>query len=187
MQLSIEAIIILVIAIVLLGLGIGFIKNFFGKGTDALAGSFDPIAEHCDVSADNPVVPREIELSQGKSKQVRVCVYNNQVGQIPGATIRLGTCVDPAGLTKTAPTTAGASSALPSDELKFIVLGQDLDKGTTKGYKVGVSTSGTAQLGTYICNAQIQCTGPSTGPKPCLISGPTTTPTIPFQMAITVT
>jgi len=46
MQLSIEAIIILVIAIVLLGLGIAFIKTFFGKGADALAGSFDPIAEH---------------------------------------------------------------------------------------------------------------------------------------------
>ena len=170
MQLSIEAIIVLVIAIVLLGLGIAFIKNFFGKGSDALLGSFDPINERCDVSADNPVIPKDLSVTQGETKQVKICVYNNQNANIPNAVLKISQCVDPSGDKKplNAPTTGTPlPTALPNDEIKITTLAQNIDRGKTVGYKATLAVASApanaggagSELGTYICNVVVECDG----------------------------
>jgi hypothetical protein len=179
MQLSIEAIIILVIAIVLLGLGIAFIKGFFGKGTDALLGSFDAVSERCDVSSDNPIIPKAFSVKQGEANQIKICVYNNQQQRIPNGVFKIANCVNPAGnpLGATPP-----ASALPSGELKFTSLGQDIERGETKGYKTNVQAGSSASPGVYICNIEVSC-GAATG-----VTCPTTAPTpkVTTQVSITV-
>lgn len=77
MQLSIEAIIILVIAMVLLGLGIAFIQGFFKTGEQKLLEPFDAIEFGCDPTANDPITtsPTKIELKSGDQFEVKVCVY----------------------------------------------------------------------------------------------------------------
>jgi hypothetical protein len=188
MQLSIEAIIILVIAIVLLGLGIAFIKNFFAKGSAGLEGAFDPIAEHCDVSADNPVVPREIRLTQGERRQVKICVYNDQAAKIPSAYFAFKECIKPAGATgPAAPLPVSGNYPVSSvGDITLTSAGQDLARGQSYGYKTTVAISETAILGTYICNVEIICRAGTPGCRPQPLNNEPSTPRISAQMAITV-
>jgi hypothetical protein len=45
LELSITAIVVLIIAITVLGLGIGFIKNLFSEGTETISAQFDSVKE----------------------------------------------------------------------------------------------------------------------------------------------
>lgn len=144
MQLSIEAIIILVIAIVLLGLGVAFIKNFFGEGEEALLGKFRPLKEECDVTASNPIIPKEFHVKKGEVNQENVCVYNNQNNDVANGRFEVLECIGPDG------------SAAPSS---FVVnsLGQDIARGESTGYKTTIRTSENVSVGsTYICNIHVR-------------------------------
>jgi hypothetical protein len=77
MQLSIEAIIILVIAMVLLGLGIAFISGFFKEGTTKLQEPFDAIKFGCNPDANDPIKtsPTILSVKPGEQLQVKICAY----------------------------------------------------------------------------------------------------------------
>jgi len=183
MQLSIEAIIILVIAIVLLGLGIGFIKQFFGKGSESLLGKFEPLKEDCDVNANSPLIPKEITLKQGESIQTKICVYNNQEKKVKNAVFKFLKCVGPDGVPILSD--EGANKYAPNlkdDVLVINALGQDIERNRFSGYKVSITagpsgtTTDSSQLGTYICNIVVTdeaCINPTqTGSTaPCVVSG----------------
>lgn len=164
MQLSIEAIIVLVIAIVLLGLGVGFIKNFFGQGSDALLGKFTPLKEECDVTASNPVLPREFHVKKGSVNPMNLCVFNDQQSDVLGGTFEVQGCIGPG--------IAGTSVA-GAHPIEITSLGQDIGRGQSTGYKTTLETAGFVEVGgTYICNLQVKsapqpgstATGASVGP-----------------------
>ena len=77
MQLSIEAIIVLVIAMVLLGLGLTFVRGFFKTGTDKLQEPFDAIEFGCDPSASDPITisPSALEVKAGDDIEPKICLY----------------------------------------------------------------------------------------------------------------
>ena len=175
MQLSIEAIIILVIAIVLLGLGIAFIKNFFGKAQDPLGSQIDSL-KSCNANSETPLLPTNFNVDSTKV-QFDLCVYNNGGLDLKNAKIRILSCMDDGGVDRVyfspetakdptgySATTAPAGTVYPA--LKFANLGFNLEKRksglipvTLSTYKAsGASPSAfdTTQLGTYICNVVVQ-------------------------------
>lgn len=146
MQLSIEAIIVLVIAIVLLGLGIGFIRSFFTQGESGLGEYFDPIQEGCQVDAHNVILPKEFSMKPGSTTLHKVCVYNNRDAQIIDGVFGVRSCMGPDGTDATALITFGS-------------LEQSIDRGQAKGYKIPIAVSREADLGTYICNIYVKQKG----------------------------
>lgn len=97
---SIEAIIVLVIAMVLLGLGIAFIQGFFKTGTAKLTEPFNAIEFGCDPTAANPITtsPPEMEVKAGDELRVKVCVYGTQLA--PGAIVGIKGCTSTTGSTQ---------------------------------------------------------------------------------------
>lgn len=80
LELSITAIVVLIIAITVLGLGIGFIKKLFGAGTEQIAGELSKIKEQIkeQVRTGGELlvfsVPEEVQI--GKPKDTFVGVRN---------------------------------------------------------------------------------------------------------------
>jgi hypothetical protein len=161
MQLSIEAIIILVIAIVLLGLGIAFIKNFFGQAATPLEGQLGSL-KSCNANAQTPFLPTTYKLQQGtKEAGVEVCVFNNEAAKLVDAKIKIDECLTPAGTTVSA-----ANSKIKIQTLKF-----DLDRSKSGLIPITIdaTTTTTADIGTYICGIKVEkdsalASDPSLGP-----------------------
>lgn len=143
MQLSIEAIIILVIAMVLLGLGIAFIQNFFKTGTDKLTEPFDAIQFGCDPNPNRPITlsPPNPELKSGEQIQVKMCVY----AKIPADDAVLGI----EGCKSTSPV------ADAQDIPQLLTQPQDIARTEIGGFSTiltAVDTTGDdLPVGTYIC------------------------------------
>jgi hypothetical protein len=93
MQLSIEAIIILVIAMVLLGLGIAFITGFFRTGTQKLMEPFDDIQFGCSPTSTDPLKtsPSQLSVKAGDQQKVRFCYYTSQ--ELYKAKVEFKNCV----------------------------------------------------------------------------------------------
>lgn len=146
MQLSIEAIIILVIAIVLLGLGIAFVKDFFGKGSNSLLGAFDTANERCDANSNTPIVPKTYSIKRGTTP-ANICVYNDQDSDIVDGTIIVDSCIGP--------NIAGSSTSM----ITITSLGQNIGRAKNAGYKTTVQADSSAEIGgTYICNIRVSGT-----------------------------
>lgn len=96
MQLSIEAIIILVIAMVLLGLGIAFISGFFKTGTSKLMEPFDAMSFGCDPNSNDPIKtsPTVLQLKSGDTLPVKICVYNGGSADAPKVNVGIESCVN---------------------------------------------------------------------------------------------
>ncbi len=77
LQLSINAIVVLVMAMVVLGLGLSFIRNLIGQGENQLGKTIDNIDLNLPASAtDRITIPSEISLKRGGSTEVEVGFYN---------------------------------------------------------------------------------------------------------------
>lgn len=92
LEIGVNTIVILVIAMVLLGLGIAFIKGLFGKLTD-LPEQIDTSGWNTPPTASEPIQlnPPSIELKSGDDKAVEVGVYNKE-SSMRNFTIDIKTC-----------------------------------------------------------------------------------------------
>jgi len=82
LNVSVEAIVVLVLAITILGLGLAFIKNMFGKTTGQLAEVSDQIKEQVvsDIKSSNERLAfykTEIEIKKGEKKTMYFGVRND--------------------------------------------------------------------------------------------------------------
>lgn len=156
MQLSIEAIIILVIAFVLLGLGIVFVKNFFAKAGSQTDRYIDQAGSACNTATlDNPITPTKFQIKQGGSSTQEICVLNNAAKPIKTGKLELIKCYEPtAGAEATAGTISIISGPLP------------IQRAEGKSYQATIKTKGDASLGTYICNIQVKDTE---GTEPAIV------------------
>lgn len=91
LEIGVNTIVILVIAMTLLGLGVVFVRNFMGK-----LGSTVDVIDVADIknppTSDQPIklMPNTITIKAGKDKNVDVLVYNKFPTQ--GFTISFGAC-----------------------------------------------------------------------------------------------
>lgn len=100
LNLGISTIVVLVIAMVVIGSSVSFIRTLFSEGEDVLIGTFP--AKELNPTRDEPLVleSNTITLKQGERKVVRTAVYNresqrhNFTIELPGCTNTTGGNVD---------------------------------------------------------------------------------------------
>jgi hypothetical protein len=149
MQLSIEAIIILVIAFTLLGFGIVFVKNVFTKAGGSVDTQLGQATSVCNTAnGNNPIIPDGFEVEQGGNTKQDVCVFNNAANPITSGQLKALGCIDPAG-----------NPVTDVDTIKFISAPLDVTRGDAKTLKTTVAIKPATPLGTYICNVQFEQSG----------------------------
>jgi hypothetical protein len=155
MQLSIEAIIILVIAFTLLGFGILFVKNVFNKANDNTDSYLTTKA--CTLAtSEYPIAPDAYTVDKGSAEQVRLCVFNNAASDLQQVRPFIEGC--------TAPGT-GTWSATPPLNITVAPLSIERNKGAE--FKATINAADNADIGSYICNIYAQKsdkTGEKIGP-----------------------
>ena len=94
MELGISTVVMLVIAIVIIGAGIVFIRSFFGTGTDTLIGAFEVADFGLEPTANRPLVltDGQVSIKTGRQSVVRVGFYNRQSKPVT-ANVGFGKCV----------------------------------------------------------------------------------------------
>lgn len=94
LNLSIEAIVVVVIAFTVLGLGLGFVKNqfkSFGDTSSQVSSSIkDQILESMRSSGKKLSVDREVLLDRGSNKQLNIGVVNTET-----STAKFGITIEP--------------------------------------------------------------------------------------------
>ena len=120
LEVGISTIVILVIAMVLIGGGIAFIRGFLDKGTKSLGQAFDitdftiqPDAQTSMVFAHGDT----LNLKKGKRETVKIGVYN-RLGSDREFSFTITECISPTGGTITQPpNTKPIMEALPSNKV----------------------------------------------------------------------
>ncbi len=166
MQLSIEAIIILVIAMVLLGLGISFIRTFFAQGEETLMQPFDAIQFGCSPDSQSPITisPSEPEVKSGGQIRPKICVYANKPAEL-GNEVQLSITecrgIEAAG---------GENTLVP----ELIAVKQPISRTEIGGFNTILSAKQGGQdlpVGTYICTLSADTlSGENLGTKQVTIS-----------------
>ena len=120
LEIGVNTIVILVIAMMLLGLGIGFIRGLFSKAGE-LPGLIDTGSWENPPTASEPIklTPSSIEIKGGDSKDVKVGVYNTK-----------GTAME---FSVTIPSCTGGVKP------KIEALSSNIPPGESKGFKVIVT------------------------------------------------
>lgn len=156
MELGISTVVMLVIAIVIIGGGIAFIRGFFGKGTDSLTGAFEVADFGLEPTAQKPLVLTDgrVRIKTGATGVVRVGFYNRGTQVLNNAQANITQCV------------TTVSGACDNDDLAakptMVSLGQKVEIGQVAGFQTQVIAQcqgpNPADLpaGTYTCNLVIQ-------------------------------
>ena len=111
LEIGINTIVILVIAMMLLGLGIGFVRGLFSKANQ-LPGLIDTNSWENPPTSSEPIklTPSSIEIKGGDTKDVKVGVYNKGVST-KSFTVGIPTCTNGA-----VPDVKAVSADIPSGE-----------------------------------------------------------------------
>lgn len=144
LNLGISTIVVLVIAMVVIGSGISFIRTFFSEGQDALLQTFPASDIGLNPTRDNPFVlgSNELEIQQDSTETIQAAVYNNE-GSSVNFVLNITGCIDNRGTDANNITLRSPSAQVPTGE--------------SSGFQ-GILTAqpGIAQNSPFICTAQAQ-------------------------------
>lgn len=152
MELGISTVVMLVIAIVIIGGGITFIRGFFTKGTDTLSNSFDLADFGLEPSASEPLVliDGKMNIKTGREDVVRVGFYNRH-GDTKNVSVGFGNCI-----TTVATDSACGEGGIPKPQIKVlpevIDVGASAPFGTQVIAKCAGEVEGNLPAGTYTCS-----------------------------------
>ena len=134
-ELSTNAIVVLILAVVMLGLGLGFVRGLFGKATQNLESIVGQEPDPPTPTSSNPVtLSRENVIVQAKDPIViKVGAFNPSSSDLNGSPI-----ISCSGLTLT----SGVQ-----------VRNSTIRAGGTSTYSVVLPTTSTTTKGTYLCRA----------------------------------
>lgn len=147
LSLSINAIVVLVIGIVVLGLSLGMIRGWFGIAQKEVGGLLDvsDIKSHADASI--PLrMPSEVSVDVGKTADITIAYYNRGADTRQGAQPVLGSCQIVAG-----------TGNLPL-ATNLISIPTDVGGSSEQAYKAIFNAEGLTQ-GTYLCQISMSGTG----------------------------
>ncbi|MBW3015717.1 hypothetical protein KY330_04810 [Candidatus Woesearchaeota archaeon] len=138
LQLSVTAIVVMVIAFVVLGLALTFTKDIFQRAQEKLPGAFDLTELEAEPTADNPVTMESpLSIKRGTEKTIGVGVYNTGENEI-NAKIDVVSCKKG--------TTIVSGETLPT----FTSFAQPISASDAKGFEVIVQEN-ELSAGTYVC------------------------------------
>jgi len=164
MQLGINAIVILIIALAILGLAMSFITSLFRGGQSKLGGLIERTDLPVHADATNPLVfdSSDIKVKPGKTAKLIVSVYNSDFGEEDKVGLELMSCVDSAGKELCVPGSTSTSCTPPYD-MTLAAPSQIIPRGTDGGYKAIIRVAGGFPRGTYICAVGAGVIDPNTG------------------------
>ena len=151
LNMSINAIVVLILAITMLGLGLGFIRTMFKGATSKLAGAVESASLKNPADSSNPLtIDRQIQVKAGSSERIEIGYYNSGVAEVTGVKLALTGCQGDAVLTVTDPFTL---NTLASGAVKA---------GESTGYNGILAVKSGVPKGTYICQIATTPSGAST-------------------------
>jgi len=141
MELGINAIVILIIALALLGLGIGFVTKLFTASQSKMVRIIDrtELPIHADASNQMVFDTSTLQVKQGTDERLIVSVYNEGSNEAQDVRLMSSQCMDSAGV-PTAPTDISIVSPI-----------QSIPAGLDSGYSAIVAVASGADKGSYIC------------------------------------
>jgi len=147
LELSVNAIIVLVMAIAVLGLGLAFIRGALTRGQEQVFKAIDNAELDNPASADHPaVIDKNVDAKIGVDSQIKMGVYNSATETKTGVEPSLGDCIgtDATGL----PVTLAANT-----DVAMSGGSQDVPGGSARAYQGLIKPLQTANTkpGTYIC------------------------------------
>ncbi len=146
LSLSINAIVILILAITVMGLGLTFIRGLFKGATEKLGGALEAAELKNPPSAEKQLtIDSKISTLLDEKKNIQIGVYNPDTAQMTGIIPVIINCVN----SKGDPQTTGITLAAPS---------QNIAPRGIAGYSAILTASGITP-DTYICTIGINGTG----------------------------
>lgn len=98
LSLSVNAIVILVIAIIFLGLAIGFTTKLIGSSKDKLLAGVEGVDISTPASSDNPITfDGKLEVKSGGKVPIKISFYNADSAELKNAQPYVSTCYNDAG------------------------------------------------------------------------------------------
>ncbi|MEM4337012.1 MAG: hypothetical protein QXG86_03340 [Candidatus Woesearchaeota archaeon] len=145
MELSINAIVILIIAMVVLGIGILFIRGLFAKSAEKLTTAISAQELKNPATPDQPIVAdREVIISRtNPTKTIIISVFNAGTQTAQGVTINMSDCV-----------TSGTTELNAEADYTLKTAPQDIPKNAYVGYQAIVRFNESANLAqgdTIVC------------------------------------
>lgn len=176
MQLSINAIVILIIAMVVLGIGILFIRGMFGKSSERLTTAISSQDIQNPATPDKPLVAdKEVLLPKSNpTKTITMSVYNIAKDEAVDVTVNMSNCV------------AGQSTINSSTEEYWTLktAPQDIASNSYVGYQAVAVFEGSGlelvQGDTIVCKLEASGTKSGTTGDDAWATNPSTT--IVFQV-----
>lgn len=180
LELSINAIVIIILAISLLGLGLMFMKNFMSKGSEQFGSIIEGTKIENPASPINPLTyPSEISMASGETKTIDIGFYCDQATPCGSTSTNVGglrpfiisdtgsdvLITNLAGTTEFAkiyrcsPSTPtkimdklpASQTALNNNEISFTALPTTVTAHTNVGFKATIKTGPVMTAGTYLC------------------------------------
>jgi hypothetical protein len=147
LDLSIQSIVILIFAVIMLGLGLGLINFIFSSAKEKLSGSIALTDLSIQPTADKPVtIDTKVTIKMGGSKEAQIGFYNSEAGTVFNVFPIITSCINKKGI--------------PATELPIIAATPkpSFDSGKGEGWKTLVTLpdeSGSTRYyvpETFICN-----------------------------------
>lgn len=136
MEMSINTVVVIVLAVALLVVAIGFITGFIPKLLDG----FDNFpALTVQPTADTPIVYGSSQFVKARSNQMTIGFYNNEAGDVPDTVVPSVSCAD-------------------IEDVTVVAAGQPVSVGKTAEYQILVNLPGEIESGPHPCTITISQT-----------------------------
>lgn len=149
LNLSINAIVVLILAITMLGLGLGFIRNIFGGASGKIAQALESTSLKNPADSSNPLtIDDKITMKRTAEKEIEVGFYNTDFEAQPTVTLDITGCS----------TSGGETFADAGLDLPIIAAPASGEIGASEGtgFKAILSfPDSPPPVGTYICSLGI--------------------------------
>ena len=159
LELSVNSIVIMVIAFVVLGLILTFTRTIFKFGSEKTTGIFEATSLETQPDADNPLTLPDTITVKGKGKKtMNVGFYNRNPYTAINAKFGIQDCQDERG--NDIETIAQESGKDPGEIIPTITSSwQTIEASAAKGYKIIINENGLPSGKLYICTVVVYNNG----------------------------
>ncbi|MBW2966655.1 hypothetical protein KY342_06140 [Candidatus Woesearchaeota archaeon] len=143
LNLSVQAIVILVIAFVVLGLALTLTRYIFGVAQEKAGRAIDIIELESKPTSDNPItIPKKVIIAKGDSKEMDIGVYNIKDTPYTSATLGIIRCIR----------TIGEDREVVEEDLpSMVTVEQTIESSDSAAYRAYLTENDKLTAGNYIC------------------------------------
>ena len=160
LNLSVQAIVILVIAFVVLGLALTLTRYIFGVAQEKAGSAIDIIELESKPTSDNPItIPKKVIIAKGDSKELDIGVYNIKDTPYTSATLGISRCI------RTVIAEGQEKDVKAEDLPSLVTVEQTIESSESAAYRAYLTENDKLSAGNYICIISVSdSTGTNTEP-----------------------